>query len=130
MNPQRRRLLAGSAYGLAAMFAGGAMYAIAATGKRNVKTKHRVIKIKAEKFHFIPNEIRLKKGELVVLQLSASDFIHGFNLPDMKTRADIVPGRITEISLTPDRLGEFTFVCDNFCGSGHEEMEGKIIVTD
>jgi len=30
----------------------------------------------------------------------------------------------------PDKTGTFTFVCDIFCGTGHEEMDGTIEVTD
>ena len=26
--------------------------------------------------------------------------------------------------MTPTKIGEFTFLCDVFCGSGHENMEG------
>lgn len=33
-----------------------------------------------------------------------------------------------EVAMTPDKVGEFTFVCDVFCGSGHENMEGTIRV--
>jgi cytochrome c oxidase subunit 2 len=30
----------------------------------------------------------------------------------------------------PDTAGKFFFACDVFCGSGHEEMEGEIVVTE
>ncbi|MBF0747587.1 cupredoxin domain-containing protein, partial [Gemella sp. 19428wG2_WT2a] len=66
----------------------------------------------------------------VVLAFTAVDFIHGFFIPDLKIRADLLPGQLTQVRLTPGKAGEYAFLCDNFCGSGHEEMNGKIIVTE
>jgi cytochrome c oxidase subunit 2 len=54
--------------------------------------------------------------------------MHGFNCPDLGVRADIKPGEITKVRIVPDRVGSFTFFCDIFCGEGHEDMNGKIIV--
>lgn len=90
--------------------------------------KERVIKIQARRFVFTPNEIVLKKGEPVVLEISSLDFVHGFSIPDMKIRADLPPGQITRMHLHPQAAGVFDFLCDNFCGSGHEEMNGRLIV--
>jgi cytochrome c oxidase subunit II len=88
----------------------------------------RVIKIVAKKFVFVPAEIRVQRGETVLLQLSAPEVPMGFNLPDFALRADVVPGKVTTLQLTPDKAGSFTFLCDVFCGSGHEEMSGTLIV--
>jgi cytochrome c oxidase subunit 2 len=41
-----------------------------------------------------------------------------------------MPGQVTRVTLKPDSAGEFDFLCDNFCGTGHEEMNGEIIVTN
>jgi cytochrome c oxidase subunit II len=54
----------------------------------------------------------------------------GFNLPDFKTRADIVPGKTTRVRLVPDKAGSFVFLCDVFCGIGHEGMSGKLTVVE
>jgi cytochrome c oxidase subunit 2 len=32
------------------------------------------------------------------------------------------------VTLTPDKAGSFTFFCDIFCGDGHEDMEGTLVV--
>jgi cytochrome c oxidase subunit 2 len=89
-----------------------------------------VVQIKAKRFEYMPNEITLKKGVPVVLELTSLDRLHGFNCPAFKIRGDIRPHKITKISFTPDKVGTFEFHCDNFCGSGHETMTGKFIVTD
>jgi plastocyanin len=88
----------------------------------------RVIKITAKKFEYSPGEIKLAKGEPATLEFTSLDVHHGFNCPELKVRADIYPGQTSRISITPDKAGTFHFHCDVFCGSGHEDMEGKIIV--
>ena len=52
----------------------------------------------------------------------------GFSIPDFVTRATIIPGQVTEVAMTPTKVGEFTFLCDVFCGSGHENMDGMLRV--
>jgi len=43
-------------------------------------------------------------------------------------RTDILPNQTATLTLNPDQEGEFVFLCDNFCGEGHETMSGKITV--
>ena len=103
--------------------------AVLALAESNKKPKERVIKIIAKKFVFVPSEIRVKQGETVVLQFTAPEVPMGFSLPDFAVRADIMPGKVTTLRLTPDKTGSFDFLCDVFCGSGHEDMNGKLIVS-
>ena len=88
----------------------------------------RVIELTARRFTYIPNEIALKVGERVVIAISSIDFVHGMNLPDLHMRLDLVPGRITKLELQPKTPGVIDFVCDNFCGDGHEDMHGRFVV--
>lgn len=92
--------------------------------------KERVIRIVAQRFSYTPSEIVLKAGEPVRLEFTSRDFVHGFKIPDLDIRADLPPGRVSIVRLTPQKAGVYDFLCDNFCGAGHEEMSGKIIVKD
>jgi cytochrome c oxidase subunit 2 len=89
-----------------------------------------VIKIVAKKFDYTPNVIKLKKGVPVVLEFTTLDIVMGFKVPDLGIRTDIVPGKVSQVRLVPDKVGTFPFVCDIFCGSGHEDMTGTIIVSE
>ncbi len=120
MRVSRRRLLF---LGTALVAAGAGVGAIAQVGAE------RVVKVSARKFTFTPGEITLKKGEPVTLELVTQDVFMGFNVPDFKVRSDIVPGKTMQLRFTPDKTGTFVFLCDVFCGDGHETMSGKIIVT-
>ena len=120
LDTNRRRMLGASA-GIFVCAALGAGFA--------ARGEDKVIRVTARKFVFTPNEIALKKGEPVVIELSTLDVFMGFNVPELKVRSDIVPGKVMRLALTPDRAGTFTFLCDVFCGDGHETMSGKIVVT-
>ena len=90
----------------------------------------KTIHINAKKFEFTPGEITAKKGEPVVLEIKSEDVNHGFSLPDFGVRGDVKPGSVLRLSFTPDKTGQFTFTCDVFCGSGHEDMSGTLTVTE
>jgi cytochrome c oxidase subunit II len=90
----------------------------------------RVIHITAKNFEFSPESITLKKGEPVVFEISSGDRKHGFSLRAFGVRSDVLPGKVSRIQFTPDKTGKFTFSCDVFCGDGHEEMTGTVIVTE
>jgi len=89
-----------------------------------------IVKITARKFEYNPNEIKLKKGVPVVLELSSSDRLHGFSCPEFGIRTDIVPGIVNTVRFVPDKAGTFLFHCDIFCGTGHEDMTGKFLVEE
>lgn len=118
MNAKRRALLTGALAAVAA----------AATVGVGRAAAPKVVKVVARRFTYTPNRIALAKGVPVVFELTTLDVVMGFSLPDFGVRADILPGRTTRLPFTPDKAGTFTFLCDIFCGSGHETMNGTLVV--
>jgi cytochrome c oxidase subunit 2 len=92
------------------------------------KTEPVVIQISAHQWAFDPSTITLKKGVPVTLELHSEDRVHGFNAPDFGLRSDVPPGKPVRLTFTPDRTGTFIFHCDVFCGDGHDDMAGQIVV--
>ncbi|HEX9464811.1 MAG TPA: cupredoxin domain-containing protein [Alphaproteobacteria bacterium] len=90
----------------------------------------RVVQLTASRFTYAPDKVTLKVGEPVVLELRTSDRKHGFKLPAFDVRADVEPDQVVQVRIVPDKVGTFSFACDQFCGSGHEEMDGTIVVTE
>lgn len=88
------------------------------------------VKIEARRFVFTPNEITVKKGVPVEIEVTTRDVEHGFTIPDFKVRTEVEPGTVSRVWFTPDKAGTFTFLCDIYCGSGHEDMSGTLVVTD
>ena len=89
-----------------------------------------VVRITAKRFEYNPPRVVLKKGVPVVLELVALDRTHGFKVPGLGLRSDVLQDQATRIPLTPDKAGTFNFACDIFCGDGHEDMEGQIVVEE
>jgi len=113
---------------LAGVFALVVFSGVAASRSGNAQTDERVVKITARKFTYEPNEIELKLGEPVVLELTSKDVLHGFNIPDLGLRSDVEPGETARVRLVPQKPGRFEFHCDNFCGIDHEDMSAAIVV--
>jgi cytochrome c oxidase subunit 2 len=88
------------------------------------------IEVVASKFDFSAKEIRAKKGQPLTVVLRSTDFVHGFAVPDFNVRTDGIPGKTVELTFIPDKRGRFVFLCDNFCGEGHDRMSGFLVVTD
>src|SRR5215831_9134197 len=87
-----------------------------------------VIEIKAKKYEFSPSKITLKKGAPVVLRLSSEDRAHGFLAKPLGVDADIEPGQVTDVAITPDATGEYAVICDHYCGLGHGNMKMTLTV--
>jgi cytochrome c oxidase subunit II len=89
-----------------------------------------VIKVTAKRFEFSPSVITVRVNVPVVLEFTSLDRAHGFAVSDLKLEAQIKPGETTRVRFVPDKLGTFEFHCNIFCGSGHEDMSGQIVVTN
>jgi cytochrome c oxidase subunit 2 len=99
------------------------------SGKAAVQvSKVRTIKVLAKQFEFIPKTIVLKKGVPVRLVFTSQDVTHGFAVDAFKINVTIEKGKDTVLDFTPDKTGTFDFYCSYFCGFGHHDMRGKLIV--
>lgn len=87
-----------------------------------------VIELTARRWSYEPESITLHKDVPTTLRLKSEDVHHGFNLPELGIRADVLPGQTTELHVTAHHAGTFAFHCDYFCGAGHEEMSGQVVV--
>jgi cytochrome c oxidase subunit 2 len=122
MVAQRRRI----ALALGALLLGGGTAGLRAA----TEPPERVIRILARRFTYSPDRITVKKDVPVTFELTTADVLMGFSIPDFAVRADILPGKTARVRLVPDKSGTFTFLCDIFCGSGHETMNGTLTVVN
>jgi cytochrome c oxidase subunit II len=88
----------------------------------------RVVEIRAKRFGFAPDQVTLKKGEMVTLRLHSEDVTHGFFMRKLKIDTEVEPGHTTDVTITPDTAGSFTTICDHFCGANHGNMKMTIVV--
>ncbi|WP_256759920.1 cupredoxin domain-containing protein [Cohnella sp. WQ 127256] len=84
----------------------------------------KAITIEATNFKFDQQEIKVKKGEEVSITLKNTQGNHAINIEgyDKEIKAN------KTVTFVADKTGEFKFICSIFCGKGHEEMIGKLIV--
>ena len=123
----RRRLLG---LGLRAG-AAAALGALGLSGLRLATAQEEVrIKLTVKRFEYSQKILRVKKNVPVVIEITSEDVPHGFSIPDFHARADVVlPGKVTLVRFVPDKVGEFQYLCDIFCGSKHEQVEGTLVVS-
>jgi mono/diheme cytochrome c family protein/plastocyanin len=76
-----------------------------------------------------PDVIHASVGEPLHLKLTSDDVVHGFAVGQMDMPSvDILPGKVTEVTLTFDQPGIYTFYCTRWCGLNHWRMRGTIEV--
>lgn len=76
------------------------------------------------------NELHLPLGRTVELSLTSADVIHSFWAPRLGGKRDVLPGRTTHLSFTPDSVGVFSGQCAEFCGASHANMRLRVVVDD
>jgi len=89
-----------------------------------------LVRVQARRFEYEPARLVLQLGQPVVLELVSLDCHHGFSAPGLGLRADIVPGAPARLRFVPAQAGTFPFHCDVFCGEGHEDMSGEIVIEE
>jgi len=72
--------------------------------------------------------LELEKGQTYRLHLSSMDWQHGFSLQPENINMQVIPGYEMVLKITPNKTGEYSIVCNEYCGIGHHTMLGKIYV--
>ena len=74
--------------------------------------------------------LKLRKDQTYRVHISSIDLQHGFSLQPVNMNFQILPGYDHVLTLTPTTAGEFTIICNEFCGIGHHLMTGRILVEE
>jgi nitrous-oxide reductase len=86
----------------------------------------------AKRSHFLPDVIRAKQGQKVVIHLTSveesPDITHGFAVPAYNVQASLDPGETVTMEFEATRAGSFGFYCTEFCSALHLEMQGWLLV--
>ncbi len=81
-------------------------------------------------YSFAPAEIRVPRGKPVTFRITSSDVIHGFQIVRTNANTMVIPGYVSQFSMTFQWPGEYLIVCNEFCGLGHHLMQAKLIVEE
>jgi len=74
-------------------------------------------------------ELHIPVGQQVLLQMTSKDVIHSFWVPEFRVKQDVVPGRITELRITPTLDGNYMVRCAELCGTSHYSMEKPVVIS-
>ena len=76
-----------------------------------------------------PDVIQADVNEPLHLRFTSDDVVHGFAVGQMEMEGvDILPGKVTDLTLIFDKPGIYTFFCTRWCGLNHWRMRGTIEV--
>lgn len=77
-----------------------------------------------------PDTLKAEVGKPLELHLTSDDVVHGFAVGQMDMESvDVLPGKVTDLTLTFDNPGSYTFYCTRWCGLNHWRMRGTIEVS-
>ncbi len=83
-----------------------------------------------EKGGWLPGALTAEAGIPLELHLISDDVMHGFAVGQTGWPAvDVKPGQMTEVTLTFEQPGTYTYYCTRWCGPNHWRMRGTIEVT-
>ncbi|WP_044872436.1 cytochrome c oxidase subunit II [Pseudomonas sp. LFM046] len=74
------------------------------------------------------NEVRLPLDKPVKVLLRSKDVLHDFYIPQIRGKMDMVPGMVSHFWFTPTVPGQYEILCAEFCGVGHFNMRGMLVV--
>ncbi len=89
----------------------------------------RVIDYDAFQYGFAPDPLVVRAGERVRLNVTSLDLAHGVMIPEVDFATDMPTGRRKPAEfVAPTEPGEYPVFCSVFCGPGHGDMTGRLVV--
>lgn len=77
---------------------------------------------------FTPRELVVPVDAEVDIYVTSVDVQHGFKITDTNINMQVVPGQVSKLTFTFDEIGEFPYICTEYCGQGHAAMFGTVSV--
>jgi cytochrome c oxidase subunit 2 len=97
-------------------------------GVRQIAPGEFEVYVVSRTFNFDPAEIVVPQGAEVTIYVTSQDVQHGFKITDTNVNMQVVPGQVSKLTYTFDRIGEFPYICHEYCGIGHAAMFGRVKV--
>ncbi|MGP4107155.1 cytochrome c oxidase subunit II [Virgibacillus sp. L01] len=72
--------------------------------------------------------IRVPKGSTVLFHVTSKDVVHGFELAGTNVNMMVEPGYVSSYETVMEKPGEYTLVCNEYCGTGHHLMYATVEV--
>ena len=99
-----------------------------APGTRQIRGNEWEVDLLAAIWNWNPREIRVPAGAKVTFVAASRDVTHSMMIEGTTVNMMILPGQVARATYTFERPGEYLLLCNEYCGSGHHLMAGKVIV--
>jgi len=73
------------------------------------------------------NEIHVPVGQAVYVGLNSADVIHSLWIPALAGKRDMIPGRVTGLTLRAEKPGIYRGQCAEYCGAQHARMALQVV---
>jgi len=84
----------------------------------------------AKMWAFEPSRVRVPTGSTLDIYLTSKDVTHGFQIVGTNVNLMGMPAVIANARVHFDKPGLYAIVCHEYCGTGHQNMNGMIEVSD
>ena len=90
----------------------------------------KVFEVVATRFAFAPDRIEVTQGDMVRLVVTSADGVHGVGIKKFKVDKKVPRGgEPVTIEFVASEAGSFPIVCSEYCGKGHDDMKGTLVVS-
>jgi len=84
----------------------------------------------AKRFAFEPSRIEVTEGDRVRLTVTSEDGVHGIEIKKFRVERSVPRGgKPVTLEFTASAAGEFPILCSEYCGDGHGDMKGMLVVS-
>jgi heme/copper-type cytochrome/quinol oxidase subunit 2 len=72
--------------------------------------------------------LTVHEGDHVIIELRTLDVTHGLAIDEYGIHVMVLPGETVTVEFHADKVGQFRYYCNVFCGLGHASMSGILEV--
>jgi cytochrome c oxidase subunit 2 len=88
------------------------------------------VRMVAARYGFYPPVIEVPTDTPVKFRIVSADVLHGVHVPYTNAATMIVPGYVSEITTAFPTPGKYAFLCNEYCGLGHDAMWSRLMVVE
>jgi cytochrome c oxidase subunit 2 len=82
----------------------------------------------AARYGFYPSTVEVPVDTPVKIRIASADVLHGVHVPFTNYTTMVVPGYVAEVNTTFQKTGDFSLLCNEYCGLGHDHMWSRLKV--
>ena len=101
-------------------------------GQPESASEPKTFEVVAKRFAFEPATIEVTEGDRVRLMVRSADGPHGVEIKRFRVKKAVPRAKPDDspvvIEFVASAPGKFPILCSEYCGDGHEEMTGTLVV--